>query len=102
MKSEREEFCKRVGQEEIDRKKVMKNNLPEKFAILKNKVEERKSDNISEIYNMAKELITLCERKYGVNIDRIERMSESEIETYYKIISKLIWEIQDLEEEKEI
>ena len=102
MKSEREEFCKRVGQEEIDRKKLMKKNLPERFIKLKNMIKERKNDDILEVYNMAEELITLCEKKYGENIDRIERMNDSKIELLYQMVSKFIWEIEDFEEEKEI
>ena len=101
MKSEREEFCKRVGQEEIDRKKLMKKNLPEKFIKLKNMVKERKSNDILEVYNMAGELIKLCEKKYGEDLDRIERMSESRIEEIYQLVSKFTWEIEDIEKELE-
>ena len=102
MKSEREEFCRRVGQEEIDRKKLMRNNLPERFIKLKNIAAEKKSDDILEVYKMAEELITLCENRYGNNLDRIEHMSESKIEMLYQIVSKLIWQIEDFEEEREV
>ena len=93
----REEFCKRLGQEEVERMKIIRNLLPKRFMKLKIMIEEYNIKNLPEEVKMAKELVTLCEKHYGTNFSRLDELNDKKAEGLYEVVSNFQWELEKMQ-----
>ena len=99
---DREEFCKRLGQEEVERMKIIRNLLLERFIKLKNRVGEFKMENPPEEVKMAKELVTLCEKYHGQNFSKLNQLNDQKAEELYEIVSDFMWELEKIQKDSTI
>ncbi len=88
---DREEFCKRLGIEEQERIKLVRKLLPERYRELKVMLEKYKMENPPEEVKMARELINLCEKKYGTNFSLL---NDQEAENICKVVSDFKWKLE--------
>lgn len=101
MNKKRKEFSDNIVIYREARIEIIRKRLTEKIIKLKQKIKQIECLESAEEIKIAKELIQLCESRYGENFEQVDYLSSEKVEDYYQIVTDFLNKIEELEKKQQ-